>query len=407
MMLAHATGRLNQTAPIQTVVCIPFMGGVLELGTSDLVLEDPNMVNQIGTSFWELPFSACSESEVPSSSPSTNETGNGEVDIVMLEDLDHNVVDGMISKLGEVECMSDINLDHVSEEVDKFYGLIKELDMRSLEDNWVMERSFEYMSSLEMAPDMDAPSIDDAVITLSSFVKGSHPSCFTVWKRSSDWEHVVARVTGESQKLLKKAVAGGAWIARPQESNIKTHVLSERRRREKLNDMFLVLKSMIPSINKMDKASILAETITYLRELEQRVEELQSSRTPSLRPNEAPGQGLHEVVGKKKIKLSTRSKRKALEMEREDDDCPNNVVNVTVMEKEVLLEVQCRWKELLMTRVFDVIKSLRLDIVSMHASTPEGHLDLKIRATQQFAVGYAAIAPGMITEALQKAICNR
>ncbi|VAI24432.1 unnamed protein product [Triticum turgidum subsp. durum] len=406
---------LAKVSYIQTVVCIPFMGGVLELGTLDLVLEDPNKVNQIGTSLWELPFLACSESELPSSNPSTDEAGNGEVDIVVLEDLDHNVAKGMISELGEVECMSDVNLDHVTEEVDEFYGLIEELDVSSLEDNWVMERSFEYMSSLEMAPDMDARSIDDAIITLSSFVKGSRPSCFTVWKRSSDSEDVVARVTGESQKLLKKAISGGAWTARPQESNIKTHVLSERRRREKLNDMFLVLKSMVPSINKMDKASILAETITYLRELEQRVEELETSRAPSSHPNEAMGRGIHEVVGGKKIKLSTGSKRKVLETEREDNDCPSNIVNVTVMDKEVLLEVQCRWKELLMTRVFDAIKSLRLDIVFVHASTPEGLLDLKIRATQQasiaptskLAVGSAAIAPGMITEALQKAICIR
>ena len=100
------------------------------------------------------------------------------------------------------------------------------------------------------------------------------------------------------------------------------------------------------------------------------------------------GRGLHEVVGGKKIKLSTGSKRKVLEMEREDNDCPSNIVNVTVMDKEVLWEVQCRWKELLMTRVFDAIKSLRLDIVFVHASTPEGLLDLKIRATQQ-----ASIAP--------------
>lgn len=209
------------------------------------------MVNQIGTTFWELPFLACSESEAPSSSPSTNETGNGEVDIVVLEDLDHNVVEGMISELGEVECMSDVNLDQVTEEVDEFYGLIEELDVRPLEDNWVMERSFEFMSSLEMSPHMDTPSIDDAIVTLGSSVKGAPPSCFRVWKRSSNWEDVVARVAGEQQKLLKKVVAGGAWTTRPQESNIKTHVLSERRRREKLNDMFLVLKSLVPSINKV------------------------------------------------------------------------------------------------------------------------------------------------------------
>ncbi|VAI11807.1 unnamed protein product [Triticum turgidum subsp. durum] len=398
---------LAKVSYIQTVVCIPFMGGVLELGTSDLVLEDPDMVNGIGTSFWELPFQACLESEAPSSSPSTNETRNRDVEIIVFEDLDDNIAKGFISELGEVESMSDANINCVTEEVDDFYGLIEELDVCALEDNWVIERSFEFMSSLEMAPNMEAPRIDDNTVTLSSSVNGSRPSCFTVWKRSSDWEDMDVRDPGESQKLLKKVVAGGDWTMRAQESNIKTHVLSERRRREKLNEMFLVLKSLVPSINKMDKASILAETITYLKELEQRVEELESSRTPSWHPKEGTGRGLHDVAGRKKIKLSTGCKRKASESEREDGDGPSNVVNVIMMDKEVILEVQCRWKKLLMTRVFDAIKNLRLDIVSVHTSTPGGLLELKIRATHQVAAGFATVAPGMITEALQKAIGNR
>ena len=208
------------------------------------------MVNQIGTSFWELPFLACSESELPSSNPSIDEAGNREVDIVVFEDLDHNVAERFISELGEVESMSDANINCATKEVDDFYDLIEELDVCALEDNLVMERSFEFMSSLEMAPDMDALRIDDNTITLSSSVNGSRPSCFTVWK-SSDWEDMDVRDPGESQKLLKKVVAGGDWTMRAQESNIKTHVLSERRRREKLNEMFLVLKSLVPSINKV------------------------------------------------------------------------------------------------------------------------------------------------------------
>jgi hypothetical protein len=69
---------------------------------------------------------------------------------------------------------------------------------------------------------------------------------------------MVVSVAGESQKLLKKAMAGGAWsnggggdTARGQESNVKGHVMSERRRREKLNEMFLILKSLVPSIHKV------------------------------------------------------------------------------------------------------------------------------------------------------------
>ena len=130
----------------------------------------------------------------------------------------------------------------------------------------------------------------------------------------------------------------------------------------------------------MDKASILAETIAYLRELEQKVEELES--------NKAAGTTVvrkrHEVGGKKVL---AGSKRKASELGGDDtervlpkDDGLSSVINVTVTDNEVLLEVQCRWKELLMTQVFDAIKSLRLDVLSVRASTPDGLLALRIRA---------------------------
>uniref|UniRef100_A0ACD5UT91 Uncharacterized protein n=1 Tax=Avena sativa TaxID=4498 RepID=A0ACD5UT91_AVESA len=269
-----------------------------------------------------------------------------------------------------------------------------------------------------------SPEAAAAVHALSSsVVESSRSSCFTAWKRSS--EDVAASVAGESQKLLKKAVAGGAWTndgggdtsrAHQESNNVKGHVMSERRRREKLNEMFLILKSLVPSIHKVDKASILAETIAYLKELEQRVEELESTQSSSralmTRPvAETKGRRRHDMAGKK---FSAGSKRKAWELgdanterdhlSKSKDDGPSNVVNVTVMGKEVHLEVQCRWKELLMTRVFDALKTLGLDVLSVQSSTPDGLLALKIRAQN---AGSSAVAPGMISEALQRAIGKR
>ncbi|KAK1684562.1 hypothetical protein QYE76_045410 [Lolium multiflorum] len=397
---------LAKTVSIQTVACIPFMGGVLELGTADQVLEDTDMVNRIRTTFWELRFPTWSEVEEPSSSPSENETG--EADIVF-EDLDHNVAEATATISGEMGCLSDDNLEGITKQIDELYGLCEELDVRGLGDNWIMDGSFEVMSSPEAAPPVpDAGGITDDVATLSSSVESSRPSCFTAWKMSSDSPQDVA--AGESQKLLKKAVAGGACTnddgdgtVRAQESNVKGHVMSERRRREKLNEMFLILKSLVPSIHKVDKASILAETIAYLKELEQRVEELESSGRPI---KVTTGLRRHAVLGKK-VSASAGSKRKAWELgdlPKEKEDGPSNVVNVTVMGKEVLLEVQCLWKELLMTRVFDALKALGLDVLSVQSSTPDGLLALKIQAQ---CAGSAAVAPGMISEALQKAIGRR
>nr|ASL69970.1 MYC4E [Thinopyrum obtusiflorum] len=389
----------------KTIVCIPFMGGVLELGTSDQVLEDPSMVKRISTSFWELHLPSSLESKDPSSSTSANDTREA-TDIILFEDFDHNdTVEGVISEQREVQCPSNVNLERLTKQMDEFHSLLGGLDVHPLEDRWIMDEPFEFTFSPEVAPAMDMPSTDDVIVTLSRS-EGSRPSCFTAWKGSSESKYVAGQVVGESQKLLNKVVAGGAWasnyggrtMVRAQGINSNTHVMTERRRREKLNEMFLVLKSLVPSIHKVDKASILTETIGYLRELKQRVDQLESSRSPS-HPKETTGPSRSHVVGARKKIVSAGSKRKAPGLES-----PSNVVNVTMLDKVVLLEVQCPWKELLMTQVFDAIKSLCLDVVSVQASTSGGRLDLKIRANQQLAVGSAMVAPGAITETLQKAI---
>ena len=141
----------------------------------------------------------------------------------------------------------------------------------------------------------------------------------------------------------------------------------------------------------MDKASILAETIAYLKELQRRVQELVSSRQLTSCPSETP-RPIKRPRGNESVrkKLSAASKRKSPDfggdMEKEHGhpfilpkDGTSNVT-VTVVNKDVLLEVQCWWEELLMTRVFDAIKSLHLDVHSVQASAPDGFMGLKIRA---------------------------
>ncbi|CAL5015496.1 unnamed protein product [Urochloa decumbens] len=406
------TDWFNQGASIQTIVCIPLMSGVLELGTTGPVVEDPDLISRVTASFWEMHFQAECSAEPSSTSPSAHEP-NKASDIIVFEVLDHNAMETMIAggqELGEAESLSNETLEHITKEIDEFYSLCEEMDVQPLGDSWIMDGTSGVPSSPLPAPGAATNNAD-----------GARPTSFTAWPRpeSGYSDEAALPIVGEPQKLLKKSVAGGAWANNnggvgatraAEESGVKNHVRSERKRREKLNELFLVLKSLVPSIHKVDKASILAETIAYLKELQRRVQKLECSKEPIISRQSETRRVTRrhddETAVRKKVSAGTKRKGSELEcgMERDlsKDDTSN--VTVTVSDKDVLLEVQCRWEELLMTRVFDAIKSLHLAVLSVQASAPDGFMGLKIRAKR---AGSAAVVPWMISEALRKAIEKR
>lgn len=299
------------------------------------------------------------------------------------------------------------------------------------------------------------------------FPNRSCSSSFVAWRKGSS-AVPVTRIGAQKQRLLKKILfnrlemrdgrpspprkdgrKGG--MEKPEGDEFGSSLLSsERRRQEKMNKNFLILKSLLPSINKVhhsrftqatiypvtgcrrrmnfynkahffldgssfltrglsffsrfdhvptqiDKSSILGDTIEYLKELERRVEFLESHMDPkdldvkelsklldvTERTSDNYGRDGVDFDGKK----SSICKRKASDADEQGFESHwvlskngDADVNVTVVGKEVMIQVTCPWRDCLLLEVVDAVSGLHLDAHSVQSSTVDGNLSLTIKS---------------------------
>ncbi|PON35833.1 Basic helix-loop-helix transcription factor [Parasponia andersonii] len=85
---------------------------------------------------------------------------------------------------------------------------------------------------------------------------------------SSGLEELCIREKGRTgRKRLEKDRNGSSFKSK--------NLHAERRRREKLNDKLLALRGLVPNITNMKKATIVDDAVTYIKQLQQTVDNLQ------------------------------------------------------------------------------------------------------------------------------------
>ncbi|KAL6500465.1 hypothetical protein OROHE_025831 [Orobanche hederae] len=144
-----------------------------------------------------------------------------------------------------------------------------------------------------------------------------------------------------------------------------SHILAERRRREKLNERFIVLRSLVPFVTKTDKASILGDTIEYLKHMRKKIQELEAEK-------------VRTTLGREKMrKMRKEGGGEGVESR---PGAGAGKVEVSIIGSDVLVEIQCVPKEGLLLKVMQVLGELGIEVATVQSSISNGVFAAEFRA---------------------------
>ncbi|XP_066326980.1 transcription factor bHLH18-like [Miscanthus floridulus] len=148
-------------------------------------------------------------------------------------------------------------------------------------------------------------------------------------------------------------------------SYAQDHIIAERKRREKINQRFIELSTVIPGLKKMDKATILLDATRYLKELQEKLKDAEAGRStetlvlvkkPCLHAAAAQDDG-HGSSLPPAPPAGTPTARKRL---------PEIEVRFSESEKSVVVRVHCEKRKGVVVNVLTVAEELHLS--SIHAN---------------------------------------
>ncbi|KAF8681770.1 hypothetical protein HU200_045207 [Digitaria exilis] len=191
-----------------------------------------------------------------------------------------------------------------------------------------------------------------------------------------------AEATVLPKRRLPEIVCGGSPAAR-RAGGVKSaagsmaapyaqdHIIAERKRREKINQRFIELSTVIPGLKKMDKATILSDATKYVKELQEKLKDLEAGGKN--------GRSIETVVVVKRPCLHAASAAAP------DDDGGSPMsassgtpvtrkelpeIEARFSEKSVMVRVNCEDGKGVAVKVLAEVEELRLSII--HANVEDG-----------------------------------
>ncbi|KAL4019998.1 hypothetical protein IC575_018762 [Cucumis melo] len=154
------------------------------------------------------------------------------------------------------------------------------------------------------------------------------------------------------------------------------HVLAERKRREKLSQRFVALSALIPDLKKMDKASILGDAITYIKDLQERL------KVANEQAAKATVESVVFVNKSEDASTIVVSDDSSEENSSSSSDGAIPDVEARVSGKDVLLKIHCKKCTGCLSNILNQIEKLNLTVLNSSA-LPFGNFRLDITIIAQ------------------------
>ncbi|KAF8380699.1 hypothetical protein HHK36_028189 [Tetracentron sinense] len=368
--------RQGQVFGLQTMVCIPLANGVVELGSTELIFQSLDLMNKVRVLF---NFTSLEMGLVPL------QTDQGENDPSLLWISDPSVVevrDSVDRAPATVSISKPIHFENPSS--------VREMVLNiraswNLVKYWILERVrgirsaamvlfFGTIHSLwpedkkrkrsptprgsneeGMLSFTSGVALPSGVVKLSSGAGDSDHSDLEASVREDESSRIV-----DPEKRPRKR---GRKPANGREEPLN-HVEAERQRREKLNQKFYALRAVVPNVSKMDKASLLADAIAYIKELRIKLQTTESAKEGLQAQLDSLKKGLAFKVSGGLVHSSSDQDPKILN--QHGNKSTETDIEVKVLGWEAMIRIQCNKNNHPAARL--MVALMELDLEVHHAS---------------------------------------
>ncbi|XP_020705705.1 transcription factor MYC2 [Dendrobium catenatum] len=390
-----------QVFGLQSMVCVPVESGVLELGSTELIFHSADMMNQVKALFNFNSFEAPEAGSWPPSQPVTpamTDQGDTDPSAMWISDPFIEIKDSVSPAVAEISVTepqfqlenpstSSLTENHASippqqpqqnphqvQQPPSFYTRelnISDFGITSADprQSFKLEPGDALNFGESLRNSSPAPATPGFLSNekrktkssnneegMLSFISPSHakPLATTQDSDNSDLEASIREVestrAAEPEKRPKKR---GRKPANGRDEPLN-HVEAERMRREKLNQRFYALRAVVPNVSKMDKASLLGDAISYIKEMRSKLQTLENEKEELV--------SNVETLKKERDAAPVRIQDKEPSIASRNSRCVGLEIEVKILGAEALIRLQCDKRNHPAARLMAALKELDLEL---------------------------------------------